>query len=379
MGALRNFNHIAALLAAQFFLLVLIVGDDMATWRGAMIPGGSTGLSEHLMMLATILVLLWLAWLTLLESVEGYWGISAKERIDSWLQPSLLVAAALLGIAAGYIVDTGRQGLDGIRLFPLIDVSMLPAIAATALLMWSAARRWKAIRNGVGKMREARGAIGSSSGLERITASIACEAGLADVSVRANPQGFTFAGLTSKPWHDPADFGWLPAFVDAVDDVRAEAQAVLAGHDERIEHYHYVGLGGNFWRNFSFVKRHEEIPANLDLCPVTARLLRTVPGYPSFRDAMYSILGPRGVVRPHRDVSNVFLTLHLPLIVPPGGYVDVGGIRREWRYGEPLIFDSSYAHEAVNPSDDTRVVLLVDFPHPDLSDVERDWVRASRI
>ncbi|AIT79478.1 beta-amylase [Novosphingobium pentaromativorans US6-1] len=274
---------------------------------------------------------------------------------------------------------TDRASPRGIE-FSLVSFTLLLVpTAVTALLLVSAVRRWQAINSGIAIMRGALERTGSSVELGRVRASIDWEGSASAVSVRANPQGFTFAGLTSKPWHDPKDFAWLPAFVDAVDELRAEAEAVLLNHETRIEHYHYVGLDGDFWRNFSFVKRHEEVPENLALCPVVGGLLKTIPGYPAFRDAMFSILGPHGFIRPHRDVSNVFLTLHLPLIVPPGGHLEVGGIRREWRYGEPLIFDSSYAHEAQNCSADPRIVLLVDFPHPELTRAECEWIRDAKI
>lgn len=94
---------------------------------------------------------------------------------------------------------------------------------------------------------------------------------------------------------------------------------------------------------------------------------------------MFSILEGGGVIHPHRDVSNVFLTMHLPLIAPGDGFIEVGGLRREWRRGEALIFDSSYQHQAQNNSDKTRVVLLVDFLHPDLTREEASWVTASRL
>ena len=78
-------------------------------------------------------------------------------------------------------------------------------------------------------------------------------------------------------------------------------------------------------------------------------------------------------------VSNVFLTLHLPLIAPEGGVMEVGGLTRAWRRGEPLVFDSSYAHQARNPTDETRVILLVDFLHPDLTADERQWIHDMRL
>jgi len=380
MGTVKSFNGIFAFLVLQFLLLLLLELTDISLFIGeAFSFAGPMGMAEHLLLVSAILALLWFAWSALMEPVEIYWGTSAKVRMRKWMLPALLAIACMIAATAAVVLVTRRASPAGVESSLVSFALLLVPTAVTALLLVSALRRWQAINSGIAIMRGALERTGPSAGLDRVRASIDWEDSASSVSVRPNPQGFTFAGLTSRPWHDPKDFAWLPAFVDAVDDLRAEAEAVLLNHETRIEHYHYVGLDGDFWRNFSFVKRHEEVPENLALCPVVAGLLKTIPGYPAFRDAMFSILGPHGFIRPHRDVSNVFLTLHLPLIVPPGGHIEVGGIRREWRYGESLIFDSSYAHEAENSSTQPRIVLLVDFPHPELTKAECDWIRASKI
>jgi len=40
------------------------------------------------------------------------------------------------------------------------------------------------------------------------------------------------------------------------------------------------------------------------------------------------------------------------------------------------VFDDTIEHEAMNPSDQLRVVFIFDVWHPDLSGVERDAIRA---
>jgi beta-hydroxylase len=62
------------------------------------------------------------------------------------------------------------------------------------------------------------------------------------------------------------------------------------------------------------------------------------------------------------------LRLHLGLIVPEAG-PDKLAIRIEdrictWAEGEALVFDDAYDHEAWNHTDETRVVLFVDFVKP---------------
>ena len=42
-----------------------------------------------------------------------------------------------------------------------------------------------------------------------------------------------------------------------------------------------------------------------------------------------------------------------------------------WREGELIVFDDSFEHEVWNDSGETRIVLIVDFNHPDLPEKER--------
>jgi aspartyl/asparaginyl beta-hydroxylase (cupin superfamily) len=54
----------------------------------------------------------------------------------------------------------------------------------------------------------------------------------------------------------------------------------------------------------------------------------------------------------------------------------VGHERREWKVGEVLILDDTIEHEAINDSDELRVVLMFDLWNPRLGPEERDMVRA---
>ncbi len=50
-----------------------------------------------------------------------------------------------------------------------------------------------------------------------------------------------------------------------------------------------------------------------------------------------------------------------------------GGESRSWVEGRCIAFDNSYPHEAWNDhATDTRIVLAVHVPHPDLSMAERE-------
>ena len=83
---------------------------------------------------------------------------------------------------------------------------------------------------------------------------------------------------------------------------------------------------------------------------------------------MFSALNPGCVIKPHCGPWNANLTIHLPLIVPQGDCaLRVGGEARRWKEGECLVFDDSFEHEAWNRTEVTRLILLVDIWHPDLT------------
>ena len=377
MDGLTGFKRIAGFLFAQVILLIacgLYLGYVVLNHSDR--PDLAVAASCALLLAAVALLALRAAWPMGSNGVELFWGTSVKVRMERWMQPALSIGSVALAIAAALLVINGGsewpRRLDGVLAVSAIAVPL----GITVYLGVSAWRRMVAYHRG---HRHMEAVLAQTPGLERVSISIASQQGKTATTVRPNPQGFTFAGLTSRPWHDPAQFPWVRAFENAVDEITAEFDRVRRGHDGAITAYDYAGLEGKFWQSFQFATRHREIPENLALCPVTARLLRQIPHYPGFRDAMFSILEGGGHIPPHRDVSNVFLTMHLPLITPGNGTIEVGGLPREWRRGEAMIFDSSYQHQARNESDQTRVVLLVDFLHPDLSDQEAAWVMAARL
>jgi aspartate beta-hydroxylase len=79
-------------------------------------------------------------------------------------------------------------------------------------------------------------------------------------------------------------------------------------------------------------------------------------------------------IPPHTGVTNSRSVVHLPLIVPPGCAFRVGGETREWREGEAFVFDDTIEHEAWNPSDQDRAVLILDCWNPYLSEHEREMI-----
>lgn len=86
---------------------------------------------------------------------------------------------------------------------------------------------------------------------------------------------------------------------------------------------------------------------------------------PMVKTAFFSVMPPGCVIPPHRGPFNGVLRLHLGISIPKGDCaISVGGETRSWRNGAALVFDDSYEHTAWNRTDETRIVLFVDFLRP---------------
>ena len=206
----------------------------------------------------------------------------------------------------------------------------------------------------------------------------------------SEPTHFHFPGLVEREFHPRSRFAWLAELEQATATIRAEMQAVAASERAELEPYvqyqphealaQWRGLNHNRdWTAIHLSRQGRRIEANARHCPATMALLARI-GQPDIAgaspNAMFSLLAPHTVIPPHVGVNNARLVCHLPLVVPPDCWFRVGAETRPWREGEAFVFDDTIEHEAANPSDHLRVVLIFDLWHPDLSPVERSAVAA---
>jgi aspartyl/asparaginyl beta-hydroxylase (cupin superfamily) len=110
--------------------------------------------------------------------------------------------------------------------------------------------------------------------------------------------------------------------------------------------------------------------------PKTVELLNNIPLYKlndNPYEVFFSLLKAGQHITPHFGLSNHSLTVHLPIVVPLGGYLRVSDTESYWKEGKLVIFDDSFEHEAFNPSDEDRIVLIFSVWHPDLTlDEQKD-------
>lgn len=206
----------------------------------------------------------------------------------------------------------------------------------------------------------------------------------------SEPTHFHFPGLVEREFHPRERFRWIEELEGATDIIASELQALMASDGaELVPYVQYADhLPLDQWRELNrnrdwsavhLLQNGERVEANAKLCPQTLEVLRKCD-QPHIRgaspNAMFSLLAPHTAIPPHVGVNNARLVCHLPLVVPEGCWFRVGAETREWRRGEAFVFDDTIEHEALNPTDQLRVVFILDTWHPDLSPVEREAVQA---
>ncbi|KAH8066596.1 peptide-aspartate beta-dioxygenase [Aureococcus anophagefferens] len=142
--------------------------------------------------------------------------------------------------------------------------------------------------------------------------------------------------LEAAPWHDARRFPWTAVLESHADVVRAE-----------LDHFVSSPAAGRAFGNVS--RRDQDLAGGADrwrqcqlldgrACPRTTATLRRIPEVADCADCgvgqmIFSCLAPGAKLRPHCGPTNARLTVHMGLIVPPGGSrITVGG-EREWREG----------------------------------------------
>lgn len=205
---------------------------------------------------------------------------------------------------------------------------------------------------------------------------------------RQRPSWMFFPGLEPRPWFEREDFEWVPRLEAAAPAIREELGAVLADPRELSP---YVPDKGRLppdwqalaesadWSAYHLYRGGERQDDHCRRCPRTAEAVESMPLMASpghAPEVFFSILRPGTAIPPHVGLANTKLAVHLALVIPPDCSITVGGETRTWQEGRALIFDDSFEHQAENASDRTRAVLIADIWNPQLSEVEREAVKA---
>lgn len=132
----------------------------------------------------------------------------------------------------------------------------------------------------------------------------------------------------------------------------------------------YLYANDGTWKIFPFYAFDMWVTDNCNKCPNITKFLKSIPG---LKIAILSKLSARMKLTPHRgwgNHSNGVIRCHYGIKIPnaeSGCYISVKDnievkkfhIESEW-----LCFDDSKEHYAENPSDEDRIVLILDIARP---------------
>jgi beta-hydroxylase len=147
--------------------------------------------------------------------------------------------------------------------------------------------------------------------------------------------------------------------------IKADLNYLLSHHEE-IPALHEVHprdlfVAGRAWRTFMLKIWGHEIHENTAAVPDIIAAINRIPGV---HTALISILHGRAEIEPHRGSAAGVIRFHYPLIVPKEPekcWIEIGGHHFFWQEGVPLVFDDTREHWVKNETDETRVVLIIDF------------------
>jgi aspartate beta-hydroxylase len=192
---------------------------------------------------------------------------------------------------------------------------------------------------------------------------------------------FMVPGIQGRTYFEPTGFAGLGQLQAHCHQIRDEFLNLAQGKIGRLKsslaglHGHQGGGGqSGRWSMIPLIRNGRVVAEFAAECPRTmeAAAALELPRLSLISPSLYfSVLEPGGHIHTHSGITNARVIAHLPLVVPDGCAIRVGGEVRRWAEGKALVFDDVTPHEAWNRSDRTRVVLIADLWRPELSQKER--------
>lgn len=203
------------------------------------------------------------------------------------------------------------------------------------------------------------------------------------------PHLFYLPALKAQPFWSNSNFDWTDEFLSRFDELQGEFSEIIEDIEASGEPYvdknfadkSFEKLAGSKnWTALHLFKNGVEDTSLTSRMPILNKLLMKIDLYgldDKPYEVFFSLLKAGQHIVPHYGLSNHSLTVHVPFVVGDSGKLTVDHIAREWQKGESLVFDDSFEHEAINTSNQDRVVLIFSIWHPDLTQDERTAIQAS--
>lgn len=128
-------------------------------------------------------------------------------------------------------------------------------------------------------------------------------------------------------------------------------------------------IDSGMWNVFYLELHNMKFDYNCDKVPFTMEMIdKYIPN--NYHHAFFSALTSKSHIMKHYGPTNKKLRFHLPLMGVNNSRMRVDKETRQQEAGKAYVFDDSFEHEAWHDGDETRLILIVDFWHPDLTESE---------
>ncbi|MFD3471228.1 aspartyl/asparaginyl beta-hydroxylase domain-containing protein [Streptomyces sp. NPDC058682] len=186
-------------------------------------------------------------------------------------------------------------------------------------------------------------------------------------------------GIPQVPWHDPYAYPELLPLVNALEaesaQIKSEHELAWAQRRASFSDYEHYLVRQNNWQALYLYRDGALVPDSAAVAPTAYRMLKEhavdTGVICPLLESHFSTLLPGAVIKPHCDLWNFSINLHLAIDIPEGAAIRVAGETRPWEEGKTLLFDYSFEHEAWNKGATARTCVLADLWHPDTTLPER--------
>ncbi|XP_052746811.1 aspartyl/asparaginyl beta-hydroxylase isoform X2 [Bicyclus anynana] len=178
--------------------------------------------------------------------------------------------------------------------------------------------------------------------------------------------------LRGRPWWPVEETPYVKlarALEKSWRDILKEGEAAKALYEKEKEGLKERGD----WSQLDLFVRGGEIPGRCARAPVTCGIVRAEAAAAGCRrgQVKFSAMAAGTHVRPHVGPTNCRLRMHLGLSNTKDTYIRVDKDIKQWQTGKTFIFDDSFEHEVWHNGTGSRLVLIVDVWHPELTAKER--------
>eukprot|EP00057_Strongylocentrotus_purpuratus_P001748 XP_001201261.3 PREDICTED: aspartate beta-hydroxylase domain-containing protein 2-like [Strongylocentrotus purpuratus] len=209
-----------------------------------------------------------------------------------------------------------------------------------------------------------------------------------------NPMVYSYPKVTGIPWYEIEALSSV-AYRSDVQTLKDKFGVIKEDFENVYSRYLEGDTTGwslnnvpsGSWNMFHLYNQGRRKEENCLRCVDTVEVLEGLETFMrgvTFGYACFSVLQPGSHITPHYGPCNIRLRCHLGIRIPDNCSLTVAGESKQWTEKDCLLFDDSFLHEAVNLNEGSancdevgsRVILMIDLWHPDLSDLEKEAFRS---